>query len=88
MLNGTVRTFNPDLRQDVKERLERIVQATCDMYQATYELKYKLGYPTVINDAEEAERFFQVGAQIIWGRGRTRISSYYGRRRLFLLFTA
>ncbi|MDR6551496.1 amidohydrolase [Paenibacillus qinlingensis] len=64
VLNGTVRTFNPELRQDVRTRIERIVKSTCEMSQATYELEYKLGYPTVINDANEAARFFQVGTAL------------------------
>ncbi|MDD9270156.1 M20 family metallopeptidase [Paenibacillus sp. GCM10023248] len=64
VLNGTVRTFNAELRQDVKQRFERIVQATCEMYGASYQLDYKLGYPTVVNDAHEAERFFKVGTAL------------------------
>ncbi|SDM94681.1 amidohydrolase [Paenibacillus sp. yr247] len=64
LLSGTVRTFNAELRQDVKQRIERIVHATCEMYQASYELDYKLGYPTVINDEKEAQRFFKVGIEL------------------------
>ena len=64
VLNGTVRTFNAELRQDVKERLERIVHATCEMYQASYKINYKLGYPTVVNDGKEAERFFKVSTEL------------------------
>ncbi len=45
----------------MKQRIERIVHATCEMFQASYKIKYKLGYPTVVNDAKEAERFFKVG---------------------------
>ncbi|MCY9658241.1 M20 family metallopeptidase [Paenibacillus chondroitinus] len=63
-LSGTVRTFNAELRQDVKQRIERIVQSTCEMYGAAYEIDYKLGYPTVVNDANEASRFFKVGAAL------------------------
>lgn len=63
-LNGTVRTFNPEVGQDVKARIERIVQATCEMSQATYELEYKFGYPTVINNVNEAERFYKVGTAV------------------------
>ncbi|GGI43034.1 putative amidohydrolase YhaA [Paenibacillus marchantiophytorum] len=65
-LSGTVRTFNAELRQDVKQRFERMVASTCEMYQATYKLDYKLGYPTVVNDDQEAERFFKVG-QALFG---------------------
>ena len=64
VLNGTVRTFNAELRQDVKQRLERIVHATCEMYQASYKINYKLGYPTVVNDEKEAERFFNVSSEL------------------------
>lgn len=64
VLNGTVRTFNAELRQDVKERLERIVHSTCEMFQASYKINYKLGYPTVVNDGKEAERFFKVGTEL------------------------
>ncbi|TXK85712.1 M20 family metallopeptidase [Paenibacillus sp. N3.4] len=64
VINGTVRTFNAELRQDVKERLERIVQGTCSMFGASYELDYKMGYPTVVNDAHEAQRFFKVGTEL------------------------
>ncbi|NQX65606.1 amidohydrolase [Paenibacillus alba] len=64
VLSGTVRTFNAELRADVKQRVERIVASTCDMHQATYQLDYKLGYPTVVNDEKEAERFFSVGQSL------------------------
>jgi amidohydrolase len=60
-INGTVRTFDPSLRLDVKKRMERIVAATCEMFEAEYELEYKMGYPPVINHAEETQRFHQVG---------------------------
>jgi amidohydrolase len=63
-LNGTVRTFDPQLRVDVQERLERFVSSTCEMFQAEYKFEYKRGYPAVINHAEEAERFHQVGESL------------------------
>ncbi|NEW05437.1 amidohydrolase [Paenibacillus sp. SYP-B3998] len=60
-LTGTVRTFNSELQQDVKARMERIVDGTCRMFQASYVFDYKMGYPPVVNDVNEAERFFKVG---------------------------
>jgi amidohydrolase len=63
-LSGTVRTFNAELRQDVKQRIERMVHATCEMFGAAYEIDYKLGYPTVVNDVNEARRFFKVGTAL------------------------
>ncbi|MEW9697846.1 M20 family metallopeptidase [Paenibacillus sp. SI8] len=63
-LTGTVRTFNPELQKDVKARMERMVDSTCNMFQATYGFDYKMGYPPVVNDANEAERFFKVGTSL------------------------
>ncbi|SDD99177.1 amidohydrolase [Paenibacillus sp. UNCCL117] len=57
VLKGTVRTFDNSLRMKVRQRLETIVEQTCLMHGATYELDYKMGYPPVINHPEEAERF-------------------------------
>jgi amidohydrolase len=65
LLRGTVRTFRQDLRLEVKERLERIVDSTCSMFQAEYQLDYKMGYPPVVNHNEEAQRFMRVGTQLV-----------------------
>lgn len=59
-LTGTVRTFNEETRSRIKARLEQIVKQTAEMHGATAELDYRFGYPTVVNDSEEAERFFEV----------------------------
>ncbi|MBO7744999.1 amidohydrolase [Paenibacillus sp. MWE-103] len=62
-LTGTVRSFSEDVRALAKERLEAIVGQTAAMYGASATLEYRDGYPTVVNDAKEAERFFQVAAE-------------------------
>jgi len=56
-LKGTVRTFDPELRLQVKRQLEEIVEHTCRMNGAECLVKYNLGYPPVINHASEEERF-------------------------------
>jgi amidohydrolase len=57
MLKGTVRTFDEQVRQDVRARLEHIVNETSAIFGAQALLAYRDGYPPVINDAAEAERF-------------------------------
>ncbi|MBP1996476.1 amidohydrolase [Paenibacillus eucommiae] len=57
---GTVRSFDADLRLDIKEKMERIIASTCEMFGADWELEYKLGYPPVVNHDEEAARFERV----------------------------
>ncbi|WP_282941701.1 amidohydrolase [Paenibacillus sp. RC67] len=63
-LSGTVRTFDPELRMEVKQRLESIVEQTCRMYGADFSIDYKLGYPPVVNDAGEADRFYRAAAKV------------------------
>ncbi|MFC4809974.1 M20 family metallopeptidase [Paenibacillus sp. GCM10023250] len=62
-LTGTVRSFSEDVRALAKERLEAIVGQTAAMYGASASLEYRDGYPTVVNDTREAERFFKVAAE-------------------------
>ncbi|WP_318653393.1 M20 family metallopeptidase [Paenibacillus rhizovicinus] len=62
-LVGTVRTFSEDVRAFVRGRLEAIVSHTASMYGAQASLEYRDGYPTVVNDAKEAERFFKVAVE-------------------------
>jgi amidohydrolase len=65
VLNGTVRTFDAGLRLEVKTRMERIVRQTCEMYGADHTFEYKMGYPPVVNDEVEAERFLRAGARVL-----------------------
>lgn len=62
---GTVRTFNPEVLQLVRKRIEEVTATTCDMFNATYKFEYKLGYPPVMNHEAEVERFMRVGKEIV-----------------------
>ncbi|MEX1030643.1 MAG: amidohydrolase [Paenibacillaceae bacterium] len=57
LLKGTVRTFNEEVRLEVRARLALIVKETAAMFGAQAVLEYRDGYPSVINDANEAIRF-------------------------------
>jgi amidohydrolase len=50
-LEGTIRTFNPELREKIPQMIERIVANTCAAYRAQYELEIDNNYPVTINDA-------------------------------------
>ncbi|MEI7027183.1 amidohydrolase [Paenibacillus sp. y28] len=63
-LTGTVRTFSEMVRNSIKQRIEDTVSAACIMHGASYHYDFKEGYPPVVNDAGEAERFFRVGAKL------------------------
>lgn len=49
-LGGTVRTFDPKLRDIAEERLTAIAQRTAEAFGATAEVTYNRGYPATIND--------------------------------------
>ncbi len=49
-LGGTVRSFNPELRQKVPVLMERIVRGVTEAHGASYEFTYVQGYRSVIND--------------------------------------
>lgn len=54
-LSGTVRTFDPKIRQKISQLIERIVKGITEAHGATYIYNYYLGYRTVINSQEVTE---------------------------------
>ncbi|MDB5052547.1 MAG: peptidase [Bacilli bacterium] len=72
-MSGTVRTFDPTIRDQIQLRIAKISKATCEAFGAQCELEYKVGYPPVINDSIEAERYFKVGAKL-FGEANTKQS--------------
>lgn len=78
-LMGTVRTFDPELRQRAPKLIERVIKGICEAHGATYELKYEFGYRPLINTdwvadelrdialAEVGEEKFQVAHPTMGG---------------------
>ncbi|MFC7395475.1 M20 metallopeptidase family protein [Scopulibacillus cellulosilyticus] len=50
VLGGSTRTFNPDVRKLIPERMESIVKGIAEGNGASYHLDYMFGYNPVIND--------------------------------------
>jgi amidohydrolase len=55
-LAGTVRSFKPELRDDVPRLMERVIKGITSAHGATYEFEYVSGYRPVINDDEVAAK--------------------------------
>ena len=53
-LNGTVRTFDPEVQKMVMERLEQVVAGQAASYGVEATLEYQRGYPATVNNAEKA----------------------------------
>ncbi|MBR2567410.1 MAG: amidohydrolase [Paenibacillus sp.] len=63
-LSGTVRTFDEDTRNAMKERVLAMVAQTGAAYGAETQVKYIMGYPPVVNDAQETARFFAEATEV------------------------
>jgi amidohydrolase len=55
-IGGTVRSFNPTIRDSVPEMMERVIRGVTDAHGATFKFEYRKGYSPVINDPELTER--------------------------------
>ncbi|WP_411843891.1 M20 metallopeptidase family protein [Salinicoccus sp. HZC-1] len=63
-LKGTVRTFEPEVRDAVENSIQSIAEKTCEALGATADVKYTRGYPAVVNDPEETKRYARVASEI------------------------
>ncbi|MGG4141924.1 amidohydrolase [Paenibacillus algorifonticola] len=68
LMKGTVRSFDEESRYSIHERLKQVIEHTCQMYGAKYDFQLRVGYPAVINNEHEAERFFRI-AEPMLGEG-------------------
>ncbi len=55
VLKGTVRTFKPETRDLMEERITEIAKSTAEALGATAEVSYDRGYPATINDEAMTE---------------------------------
>lgn len=51
-LEGTVRTFDENVRQDIYQWVQKITEHTCKAFGADYHIDYQFGYPATKNDEE------------------------------------
>jgi metal-dependent amidase/aminoacylase/carboxypeptidase family protein len=63
-LIGTVRTFNPEVRNLMEREMERVIQGTCISNDCTYEFLYERGYNAVVNHEAETHFLKEVAEQI------------------------
>jgi amidohydrolase len=63
---GTVRTFDPDVRQEIPVLMERILKGITDAHGAAYDFKYHFGYRAVIND-EDITKVIEETATEVYG---------------------
>lgn len=60
VLNGTARSFNEQVREEIQQRIGQMAEQTCALFGAKAKIDYIWGYPPVVNPEAEANRFFKV----------------------------
>ena len=64
-LNGTVRTLDAEVRDDVQRMMGEVVEATAAAHGASAALEYERGYPSVVNAAEPTARAVRAAERLL-----------------------
>ncbi len=64
-MEGTVRSFDAEVRASMPERMERILKGLAEAMRVDYDLKYRYGYPPTVNDPAMNEIVRDVGARML-----------------------
>ncbi len=64
-LRGTVRTFDPEVRQQIAERIQALVTGIATSMRAEATVEYRYGYPATVNDPEMAELVRAAAAEVV-----------------------
>ncbi len=71
-LLGTVRSLHPETRAKLPQWIEKIVKNVCDSYDASYEVNYRQGVPSVQNDYGLTQ-LLQSAAEEAWGQDKVQV---------------
>lgn len=63
-LNGTVRTFDPEVQAMIRRRMQEIVAGQAAAFGVTADLRYEMHYPATINDADKVRFAAEVAAEV------------------------
>ncbi|WP_395534282.1 M20 metallopeptidase family protein [Neobacillus thermocopriae] len=72
VLEGTVRSFLPEIRETLYKKLEELTTGFANMYGAKIHLDYQYGYPPVENHKNEVDFILETAAKV-FGRNNTGI---------------
>ena len=64
-LSGTVRTIDARIREEMPDRIERIVRGVTSGMRAEFSFKYAFGYPVTVNDVNKAQFAREVARRIV-----------------------
>lgn len=64
-LEGTVRTFDENVRQDIHKWIQNITEHTCKAFGTDYHIDYQFGYPATKNDKAMNELLIHAAKDIL-----------------------
>jgi amidohydrolase len=62
---GTIRTFDQKTRDVLAERIPQVIRCIAETFRATADVEYRLGYPPLVNDTEQAEFVRRVALEVV-----------------------
>ena len=64
-LRGTVRSFTPENRRLLAERIESLVRGIATAMRAEVDFRYRFGYPTTVNDPAMTELVRDAASEVV-----------------------
>lgn len=64
-ISGTVRSYDPEIRSMIEEKMEQIVVSTCQANDATCEFNYERGYDPVWNHPKETQYIRKIAEEVV-----------------------
>jgi amidohydrolase len=77
-MRGTVRTYAPELRGQMAERLRELAQGTAGAMRAEAEVEYVTGYPSLVNDPAMTGLARAVGIDLVGAENVTEVEQALG----------
>jgi amidohydrolase len=65
VIRGTVRTYDPDLRQQMADRLRGLAEGMARAMRAQAQVEYAFGYPPLVNDPAMTDLARAAGAEVV-----------------------
>ena len=65
VMKATVRTFDPEVRQTLAERIPALIKGIASAMRAQAEVTYRFGYPALVNDAAMTDLVREVARGIV-----------------------
>ena len=64
-MEGTVRSFDRDIRASMPQRMERILEGLAQAMRIEFDMRYRYGYPPTVNDPVMSEIVREVGRDVL-----------------------